>query len=215
MEQLVRLKVGPSVNQDGAENEIRGSKDASLVIQDGHARYQEAVYRNNVYSACNQAAQAVTALGTAMTGFVLYNPIASGKNLVLWHVDVAPASTTVLATAAFIAICLAGAVGPNVAAPTSTTGLTIINNNLNGVAATVAKVFSTATFAGVTPTLFAPIAAFAGTTAISAESISVATYDIGGYYMVPPGAYVCIAQTPTAQGLLAFVASMTWEEIPI
>src|SRR5579864_7639441 len=118
MEQLVRLKVGPSINADGAENEIRGSKDASLVTQDGHARYQEATYRGSVYSACNQAAQPLTAVGTAMTGFILYNPIASGKNLVVWNVDSALASV-IAGTASSQVIALAVAVGPNVAAPTS------------------------------------------------------------------------------------------------
>jgi len=205
-------KTGPIVASDQTINTARLSKDCSVVSQDSHARYQEAVYRGGVYSACSQAGQALTALGTAMTGFILYNPIASGKNLVVASTDFVVSAAP--AAAVFETICLAAAVGPNVAAPTTTTKLTIVNNLLNGAAASVALALSTGTFAGVTPTLLKPLKSVQLGTAAADLYDVVAAVELAGQVVVPPGAYVAFAQSPSAT-LLTAVMGMTWEEINV
>ena len=63
---------------------VRLGKDGALAAQDAHGRYQEAVFRGAVFTACNVAAQALTvALATTYTGLVIANPVGSGKNLVI------------------------------------------------------------------------------------------------------------------------------------
>lgn len=204
---IAEIKVGPVINTDGAVNELRGSKDSCGVVMDGHAHYQEAVYRGNVYSAANQADQAVVAaLTTNITGFVLYNPIASGKNLVLWDIEapivVAVGSTTVGA------VFLAAGVGPNVAAPTTTTALTVYNNLINSASAAVAKVYSTATVAAA-PVAFQYLFSYKAAAITGIETPS--KYNVDGAIIIPPGAFVSIA----ASNAITLRTSMTWEEIPI
>jgi len=208
---LLEGKVGPVAAADQTVNELRLTKDTAVVTQHAHARYQEAVYRGSVFSAANQASQALTAVGTAMTGFVLYNPINSGKNLVLWEVDIA-LSAAVAGTASAQVISLAGAVGPNVAAPTSTTALTIVNNLLNPASTAVAKAYSTSTTVGVTPTIIKPLF---GLQAATAVGLAIFQFDdeIAGQIVIPPGVFVCLAFTGGAAP--SAISSMTWEEIPI
>lgn len=208
---IAEYRVGPGTSADGGSNTGRSTRDLSIATQDTHARYQEAVYRGNVYSAANQASQALTAVGTAMTGFVLYNPIASGKNLAIWEIDAAFTSA-IAGTASSQAIVLGGAVGPNVAAPTSVTALTAVNNLLNGAITSVAKVYSTSTTVGVTPTILKPLISVEAATAVGL-SITSFTEELGGQIIIPPGALVCLAFVGGAAPSL--IASMTWEEIPI
>jgi hypothetical protein len=209
---LIEGKVGPVIAADQTQNEIRQSKDSSVVVMDAHGRYQEAVYRGSVWSASNQAGQILTALATLMTGYVLYNPINSGKNLVLWNVDVGV--TAVAGTATVATICLAGAVGGNVASPTGTTALNPVNMVLNSNSHPYANVYSTATFAGVTPVIIKPLINVQIGTAAANLYATPCSIELGGAVQVPPGAYVAITQSPSTT-LLTCLVSMTWEEIPI
>ena len=82
MQTQIAGQVGPQVLQDGTIADIRLGKTGEVAVQELHGRYFEQVYRGNVYSAANQAAQAVSvALNTTYTGLMLYNPI--GANVVL------------------------------------------------------------------------------------------------------------------------------------
>src|SRR2546430_1242059 len=131
-------RVGPAVNSDGAINEVRLSRDSSTITQDSHARYQEAVMRGAVFSASQQAGAATPAglTASAIGVLTLYNPIASGKNLVILSVE--PTITVAIATAIVGNIGICAGVGPSVAAPTGTTALTIYNNLVNPASNSVA-----------------------------------------------------------------------------
>lgn len=209
---LIEGKVGPVLAADQTQNEIRQSKDSSVVVMDAHGRYQEAVYRGAAWSASNQAGQILTALATLMTGYVLYNPVNSGKNLVLWNVDVGV--TAVVGTATIATICLAGAMGGNVAAPTGTTSLAPTNMVLNTNVHPTANVYSTATFAGVTPTIIKPLMNVQIGTAAANLYATPCGVELGGAILIPPGAYVAVTQSPSTT-LLTCLISMTWEEIPV
>ena len=207
---LFEGKVGPVIAADQTQNEIRQSKDSSTVTIDGHARYQEAVYRGGAWSAANQAGQALTALATAMTGYILFNPSNSGKNLVVWNVDVGV--TAAAGTATVATICLAGAAGGNLAAPTGTTSLTPVNMVLNNNVHPTANVYSTATWAGVTPTIIKPLVNVQIGTAAANLYATPCSTELAGALIVPPGAYIAITQSPSTT-LLTCLISMTWEEI--
>src|SRR5476651_1315624 len=101
--------VGPQVKADGSEFILRGGKTGALGAQDVHARYQEAVYRGNVYGAANQSG-VVTQAGLSATTPVLTlaNPAGSGKLGVLWYAG----ATFAVAFAAAALIWLAANVNP-------------------------------------------------------------------------------------------------------
>jgi len=82
---LLEGKVGVQALQDGASNALRLGKDGGLIIRpDGYGDYSELVDRGLVFFASTQAGVALTTtLSVTATGFILTNPITSGKNLVL------------------------------------------------------------------------------------------------------------------------------------
>ncbi len=207
---ISELKVGPYTAQDGAQISQRASKDSSTVVMDAHARYQEAVYRGNVFSASNQAGVATPAgLNATVTGFAIYNPIASGKNLVLLDVDTA--LTAAIVTGSSGAIFLAAGVGPNVVAPTIGTALTVYNNLVNPATSSVAKVMTNGTFVG-TPVAFKTIGFTQAIGTLAADiAIGQVHYELAGEVIIPPGAWVAVAATTA----LTLQTSMTWEEISI
>jgi hypothetical protein len=205
---ISELKVGPSVNSDGAQITQRAGRDGATVVQDGHARYQEAVYRGNVFIAAQQAA-AVTPVGlsTAVTtSLSLYNPIASGKNLVVWDIGVNIGAAIGSAVAGVIFI--AAGVGPNIATPTTTTALTPVNALLNGAANNVAKPFNLGTYTAA-PVLIRSLTGYSGGALASVDNDG--WYPIDGAIIVPPGAWICVGATTA----ITLLSSITWEEIVI
>ena|SRR2546425_6795910 len=208
---ISELRVGPLAVADGATITQRASKDTTTVVQDGHAAYQEAVYRGSVFIASNQAGVAITAgLPVISLGFSIYNPIASGKNLVIWSAET---GFTINETGTALAgvIALAAGVGPNVAAPTGTTALTKYNALLNPTVNSVASVYSTATFVGAPVYLKTLASLQAPAAATTVDVFAPITSDIRGSIIIPPGVWVAFAATAA----LTLQSSMTWEEIPI
>ena len=214
---FIEGKPGPVISSDQTLVTVRLSKDAGIVTQDGHARYQEAVYRGNVWSACNQASQALTALATAMTGFILFNPSNSGKNAVLWDVDFVFSAVPASGTTSAQVIVLAGAPGVNLSNPTGTTSLAPLNNLLNTNVHPVCNAYSTATWAGVTPVIFDTIAGViaTGTATLNGQILvdDPVRQEYAGSIIIPPGAYVAVSFVGGAAP--SGVTSMTWEEINV
>src|SRR5438105_4479461 len=105
---------GPIVGSTGAPVPFTAGNDGSSRTQDAHARFQEAVYRGNVWLAANQSGAALSNLSGTCTGFALTNPAGSGKLLVLWQIGIVQTSTA--ATTANAGVQLAANVNPVAAA---------------------------------------------------------------------------------------------------
>src|SRR3989442_14287711 len=82
--------VGPQSKADGSQIALRSSRTGAGIVADAHGRYQEATIRGNVYSVVLTATTTGVAAGNiagaaaaAATQFVLWNPSASQKALVL------------------------------------------------------------------------------------------------------------------------------------
>lgn len=191
----------------GTAADERLDQSAALVVTDGHARYQEALYTGNCYLASNQAAQTITGLATTVTGFAITNPVASGKNLVIidacFALGGAPAGATQLGWA----------YNTSATAVTHTTPETIRNAFLlgNGTQTpvgpgSVAKVDNSAT----TPTagVFVRMINGSGTSAITTPIVAD---PIDGKIILSPGSYMHLAFLTTAYTTL--LTSMTWEEV--
>lgn len=195
------LKVGPQILADGAENPQRGGRLGEGIVQQLHGRYFETGYRGNAFSAANQAAQAVSvALATTYTGFLLYNPIGSGKILVplkaKFAVSVAPAA---IATIGLIQ-------GVQTSAPTGLTALTIQSSQVGSGATGVGKAYSAATI--TTPTWLMQLVD--GFTAVALSAPQPPT-DLEGIVQILPGGFLAFGALTAVTGL----GSMFWEEVSV
>lgn len=201
--------VGPSVNQDGANPNFRQGKSGEASTADAHGRYQEPVYRGNVFASCNSAAQALSLTGTTTyTGMIVYNNPNSGKNLVLLSAAFAP---TIAETGVGAVILFSQAIAATVPALTATNVAngafsTILNGNLSSVA----KVASSCTLAA-NPLFLRPLIGMPWVTA-TAQAALLCKDEIAGEVIVPPGAAVGFVAVTTA---ITGIAYLSWEEIPV
>jgi hypothetical protein len=206
-------RVGPIIAADGSDEQPRLSRDGSVVAQDSHGRYQEAVLRGNLF-ALSVSAGAATAFvgGAAGTPLIsIYNPAGSGRNLVVLHASVAGR----------VSASAAGSVGFNFwgGVSAANTGTLTVPVNMY----TLQKAGSVA--------LGSSNAATTSTTAISANGplLNVGWYywataaaaalapiycDVGGLIVCAPGNLVALGGT-AALTSATYDVSMIWEEVSI
>lgn len=199
------VRTGPVVAADGSIGPARGGKSGEMSVADAHGRYQEAVYRGNVFIGANLGGTSVTTqagLSATTPALTLYNPIGSGKLGVLLEVTV-----DITAAPAAAAGLMLAANAPNVAAPTVTTAATQQNARLDSLAQPTLSAYRIATLPA------APLAIrFIGGTTGAAAIGGVQLIDhVDGAVIVGPGVALSIQATSAA----AIIASFTWEEIPI
>lgn len=198
----IQGSVGPqgTSSGDGAQLILRTGRTGEQIIQQLHARYFEQTYRGGMYSAANQAAQAVSvALATTYTGIGLYNPPGSGVNLVPNKVKFALS----VAPAAIATIGLISCFSPTGAVTTQTTVLAARGNML-GAAAGKGIALAAATIA--TPVWH--MALLDGFTAAALPNPSV-PIDLDGAIIIPPGGFLGIGALTAVTGL----GSIFWEEV--
>lgn len=194
--------VGPDQVQDGTRAELRLGKDTSLVTMDGHARYQEAVYRGNVFFVCNSASQALSLNSTTATGLILTNPSGSGKHMVLLELCIA----LLTAPAGISNLIITG----NTSTPTTThtTPLTVRSALLGAGSPAIGLADSAATMPALT--IFRPIGG--GPVATGSVTSPFIKDDFAGTLILTPGSTISLQCLTTA---ISVIASATWEEIPI
>ena len=204
-------QVGIQTAADGVGTQpFRQARTTELVVTDAHGKYYETVARGNAYS------QVVTgAAATAFTGgaagtplISIYNPVGSGKNLVVLFVGVASR----------VASTLAGTVGFNLWAGVSAanTGTATTPRNMLTLAQTgsVAISSSNAATTGTTAiNLVMPLGSYYWATAAGAI-IAPAFFDVAGAVVCAPGNLVALGGT-AALTTATYDVSMVWEEIAI
>ena len=194
----------PPVAADSVPVQMRGGKYGDLIVSELQPRYYEQTYRQNKFSGANQAGQVTTVgLATTYTGFGIYNPIGSGKNLIVvkcgYAVPVAPAAAMV------VGLMYAYNAAAN---PTGVTAITAKNDNLAGIAGSGVP-FSAATIS--TPTL-QKVLGVALTGAITTSPAGFGSFeDIEGGIIISPGGVLCY-YTSTVSGAAGFFGSMSWLE---
>jgi len=197
------LKVGESQNADGAIIDGRSGKQGDLIVSGLHGKFTEQALRGNVYSACNQAAVAITAaLATTYTGFVISNPATSGYNLAVLEAGFAAA-----------AAMAAGAVGLMYGTTSSAiaAAITPVNRKLGGKGS-VAVVDDGSTLPS-TPVLLQVIGEVGSVATTSYGTVGPHICKLDGSLIIPPGYYVAFYHT--AGHTAAIVCHMVWEEIPV
>ena len=160
--------------------------------------------QGKLFVAANVSAKSVIAVTTAMTGVILYNPLGSGKKLLIG--DVGFAYTTAPAALHNIGLAL---MNTNVTVPTTLTaiGSGVLSADGGGNVG-VAKAYDAATLP------VAPVAVrwFGGVLATGAVGAYQLNAQIDGTLIVVPGAALTFTVvTTTAIGL----GSISWIEVPM
>lgn len=202
----IQAQVGPQVLSDGVIGQARSEKTGALVIQQLHGRYYEQAYRKNLFYAY-AAAQTLSAVGTAMTGLILYNGTTS-VNLVLQKINLAVIATSASMTGISLA---SGAPGLQTLVPTTTTAASKTGNCFLGGVGSQAIAYTIAT----TLTTVAILSLMHNTAAINTVGIDSTQIDLEGSIIVPPNTVVALAATGAASASSAVNASIIWEEVPV
>src|SRR5271167_1380257 len=198
-------QVGPNgpVSSGAGTIPVRQGNLGDVIVTELNGRYYEQNVRGNVFTACNNAAQALVLVATAaQTGLFLANPTGSGKNFILleaaWMVDLALTGFTV------VGLSYGPYVAPGGSAFNGPTAAT-----LGSGAASVAKIGSTLTF-GSASTFLRPILGCYWVST-GANAANVGTKDeVAGALIIPPGQAIGFtALTTIATGVGLF----TWAEV--
>jgi hypothetical protein len=195
--------VGPAAANagDGATLPLRLGHTGEVVVQQLHARYTEAMARGLIFSAANQAAQAVSvALATTYTGLLLYNPPQSNKILVPLKVKFALS----VAPAAIATLGLLGGYAATGGVTAQTSKLTVQSTQVGSPNAGAGIALSQATIA--TPTWMQQLAD--GFTAASLPNPTGLT-DLEGCWAILPGGFMGIGALTAVTGL----GSIVWAEL--
>jgi hypothetical protein len=178
---------------------------------DAHGRYQEAVYRGNVYF--------ITASAITLTGYTggsggtpalsIYNPANSGKNFVLLSIGIANR----------VAASGAGTVswqiwtGPSANITGTLTAATNMLSQAASGSAAKASVNNALTSSTALSNNF-PLMSYYWATAAAAATTGPTWYDIGGQFIVAPGNNLTLGGT-SALASATWDCSMIWEEIAV
>jgi hypothetical protein len=207
----VNMNTGPFTASDGVNNNRgRSTRTGEQAVQLVHPSYWEAVSRGSVYSA--SIAAAGVAPGTALStspAFQIYNPTGSGKNLVMLQSSLSYISGTLGAGAVVYSVW-----GPQVAAPTGGTALTVRNALVGGGSAGSATGYTGSTISG-TSLLLRPMCGLGASLASTAVNPWVVKDQLDGEFVIAPGYVFCIQGITAAGSTPLVVISATWEEVTV
>jgi len=200
-----------STNQPtGQPVPLRAGGQGELIVQQVHGKLFENAVRGKLFYGSNGATPSVTtvALATTYTGLCLYNPAASGKNVIVERVGYSflvafPAASTIGLLAGYSA---AGVVTASAAASPGAPCL------IGSSYSPVGRCALSATLVG-TPFLHTVLGAGL-TGAITTVPQNLTWADLDGSLVLPPGAYTAI-YTSTVSGAASLAASFIWAEEPI
>ena len=210
----------------GAMVGIRSEQSGAIVTSDAHGRFQEAAVQGVLFSggmtltAIVAATFTTATLGATATPIVgVYNPIGSGKNLIILQAKLQAVLTALQATGAG-AYMWASSIG-NIAI---TTGVAPFNRGTGAASGSVARDVSGVALTGLTNNLVVRDAsALQGGSIYNASllgtaagfmTVPVASVDnVDGSIIVPPGGVLALLCTTTPVAVSA-ASSIMWEEVP-
>lgn len=192
----------------GGQSGARGSFDACTVTMDGHARYQEAVMRGNVFVTANQTAGTTQAGLSATTPVLtLFNPKGNNKVGVLIYAG----ATFIVANAAGAAVWLAANI--NIAAAAVTGTAATVTNALLGNNNSPSLLAFTASTLPAAPIAISQLASGVTGAVTTAPYVLPAGRFYDGSVILMPGSAISI-QSSTASGAGTF-CEYIWEEVLI
>lgn len=200
----LETSVGERFLSVGTQAPLRSGKNGQLITADAHGKYYETALNRRLFQSYG-APQTLTAVNTTYTGHLLWNPVGSGVNLVLYEIDIIVSVTS----ASMTGIALASAA--QTTTPTSTTAVERQGNLFQGGAtgAVLAYKAATLTAAGT-----AYRALMHNTAAIATTGVDRINIDLGGSVIVPPGYWTALAALGAASAASAVGSSIIYAEIP-
>lgn len=206
----IGVQQGATGKQVGQVPVASAGEFGEVLVTELMARYYQNNYRGNLFGVGYAAAALAAPSATASGAFTLYNPLNSGKNLVLLEITTALTTFTAVATT----IC---AIGVYTFANQTPTALTPGNNPLCALIgsgnASVAKTYTAATIVGGNTF---PIRQIANTGILTAVGFAgdLNKDEVAGALILTPGNGFGLAATATAADDTIQVA-YTWAEIPV
>lgn len=222
---IIRVKPGPLVAQDGTYPEWRGNRKGAGTVQDIGGRYEEAAYRNNIYSITTAGAgQAQAAANLFSTAIATFQPIVG-----LYNLSTSPVRLSILKawvgisaypTAATITGSFMWVVSGGQNAITQAGTVPVSNSTFKQQGSQAIGLVNQA-LTGATGSLLVlrPLAAtlpgaLQGTVAGDTPGYPIIEEQVEGSIIVPPAGVLAIANGITGT-TSTFVAGITWEEIPL
>jgi len=201
--------------KSGAPGAVSVGWHNELIKSDLLPRYGYLSLAGVVYTVSNPAAGVLSAAGNvspiAAAGtpiLALYNPLGSGKNLVV----IAATAAVFSATASPLDVVLNVVDSQTV---TATTNLTPVNTSTLRASGSVALAFSLVALTGLTAMkMYRALTAAAGAADATAGMNAPGKDDFAGELIIPPGGVVAVA-TGAAGTAAQILASLTWAELPV
>lgn len=218
---LSELKIGPApISPDGIIAPARGCRSGEAGVSDVHARYQEATVRGSVYSINLLATTTGVAAGNivgagaaASTQFAIFNPVGSGKNVVLMKFFMGITSGTPGAGPLFHGVftsvptvaSIGGTIRPNFVSTTQASASVVIPQVLAA---------GSALTGGTAPVVLRP-SAFSSTNTAQASVGELSSLELldGDIVLQPGTGYVPLWSAAGTALLNAY--GLTWEEVPL
>lgn len=219
--------VAPSIG-DGIQSALRSGRQGDQIVSELHGRFYEQAYRGNLFKAgtvaitalsANTITTATSATGTPIIG--VWNPVGSGKNLILLQATLqafANTLTTPVGPGAFIWLT-------SLNNSAISTGSVPFNMSTLAQSGSVAKAFmGGVALTGLTNVMVTTFASdFGNATALTHGTITATSATLSsvggvqnfdGSVLVPPGAVIGLYNT-TSTTTFSAVGAILWEEVPI
>lgn len=224
---LAEVRTGTLISSDAAVNPARSDKTGSLVITDGHGRFQEAALRNGLFSvgmtvtSISNVSFTTGTLGATGTPIIgIWNPVGSGKNAVILQARL-QLITTALSTPTGPG-CLMWCTAVQQSA--ISTGITPLSRLSLIASGSVCKGYANTALTGLSGNLTVQEAAGFSTFVINATAAETAAGfltagaggvdNIDGAFIVPPGGVLALLCTTTPV-VISAASSILWEEVTI
>jgi hypothetical protein len=201
---LFQGQVSPQQLAAGVQANVALGKGAEMLVSEYQGRYYSLAYAGKVFSACNQAAKALTSLSSTYTGHLIYNPLGSGINAIILQCAVAVAT----APAGVANMHYEGTLSTQSTAPSSNTANTVFNNLFGNTSIAASASYNVSTLPAN------PVAVRAlggGPNATGSVTTPFIVDDIAGLMILGPGTYLGLGYLTTA---ISVVASFSWAELP-
>jgi hypothetical protein len=207
-------KAGPQLSADGTLNNVRLGKTGEMVVGHAHGRYYESAVRGNLWTLSTAAAGVTVAAANVFSASAgspivwVFNPVTSGKNMVITRANLLVASGT-LGAGGFVW----GFIAPN-AGVTAAGGNGAINNQSFLTGGSIAKTFTGSALTGAGAGSLLRFVGGPTTGAAAANQNLTIQEDTQGDLICPPGGVIGIFAAAAGTSPIV-MASMTWEEVPI
>lgn len=200
----------------GANNALLNSRAGQLgdtIVSELHGRYYETNYRGNVFLLSVSTAAAVTAYtgaagGTPMIG--VFNPVGSGKNLVILKASFA--NVVSASAAGTVTFGLYFGTTATITQATTTTPWSMVAQQQSGSIATGFR--NVALTSGSAASNVIALGSYYWATAAGAALVSGGPVDLEGALIIPPGSYVALGGS-AALTSATWIGSLQWEEVPV